>query len=64
MITFTEFFLFMALIFTIVYIFLLKAELHKAKVLLNLILSNDGARDFFVGNFRNFVKQHEGAKRT
>lgn len=64
MITFTEFFLFIALIFAIVYIFLLKAELHKAKVVLSMILSNDEARDFFVGNFKDFVKQHEGAKRT
>lgn len=57
MITYTEMFLFVALIFAVGYAFYYKAEAQKNAFLFKLMLTNKDAREKIVENFEEFRRQ-------
>ena len=57
MITYTEMFLFVALIFAVGYAFYWKSEAQKNHFLFKLMLTNKDAREKIVENFEEF-KRH------
>lgn len=56
MITYTEMFLFIALIFAVGYAFYWKAECQKHHYLFKLMLTNKDAREKLVENFEEFKR--------